>query len=251
MQVGKKSSNQMSSWQALTASTLFVSFFVIWFLWGALDWPSLSVLLKSKDAASWVQAVGSLILVGVTVFIFYIGEEGRKRDKKEDKAKDIDEARIYILSNSNLFSSIEFFLELDDIYQYSGKRVGSPNNIYYYPALNYFLIYKDAVQELNWMYEEFLQMQVPMGVPKLCVVHVYEQYKIIKQINGIFRDDRSFMHELLAIKKRGVRIFDDFELNFISEMDKEFGYSIMYLKKFINDLRLANHKMKQDIFSGD
>lgn len=233
---------------AFLGASVLVAFFVIWFFWKALGWPSVVDLLSENNAAAWVQAVGSLVLVGVTVFLFYAGEKQRKTEKDAERKKDIDKAKMYLLQNGNVFGELEIFVMTNSIRNYDDSRRGEGSNLYHYPALDYYYVEYESIRRICVTYEIFMQMQVPMGVPDLCVSYIYEQQKIIRQISSLVNEERRCIVDLLALKAMRKRSFKTDELLLVAEMDLEFSYTIPLLKNLINELKSSYERMKSEIF---
>jgi hypothetical protein len=249
MQSEKNIFNLSKSDCSFIGASIFVSFFVLWFLWKVLELPSIFALLAMDDAAAWVQAIGSLILVGVTVFLFFAGESRRNIEKDAERKIDIDKAKLFLLQNGNVFGEIEVFSKLNQIHYYDDSRRGEGSNLFYYPALDYFYVEYESIKKLCWEFEVFMQMQVPIGVPELCVPYVFEQQKIIRQISNFVREDRKAINDLLRLKASRKRSFENYELLWVAEIDYEFSCSIPMLKKLINELKLSYEKMEHEIFS--
>lgn len=68
--------------QSLIASVLFVGFFVVWFLWSVLKWPSLIELLDKPNAAAWVQALGSIGVLAYSWHVFYRSRQNEIKDRR-------------------------------------------------------------------------------------------------------------------------------------------------------------------------
>lgn len=95
--------------QSFIASALFVGFFVIWFLWAELKWPSLNVLLKNNNAAAWVQAFGSISAILITAFIARYDSRKRVEKDKDVHAKEMRRI-FYFLNKTGLSESLYFLL---------------------------------------------------------------------------------------------------------------------------------------------
>lgn len=233
---------------AFLGASVLVAFIVIWFFWKALGWPSVIDLLSMKDAAAWVQAVGSLVLVGVTVFLFYAGEKQRKIEKDAERKKDIDKAKMYLLQNGDVFGELEIFVKFNSIHNYDDSRRGEGSNLYHYPSLQYYYDEYESIRRICVAYEIFMQMQVPLGVPDLCVSYIFEQQKIIRKISKLVNDERRFVSDFLALKATRIVKFELKHLLLVSEMDLEFSYAIPLLKNLINELKSSYERMMSEIF---
>lgn len=217
--------------QSMVAAAAFVGVFVIWFLWVALDIPPPFTLLAHRDAATWVQAIGSLVMVGISVFIFYAGESRREAERHEEKRLDLDEARFFFLRNGNSFTSIYAYAFTNYMIYYNPNHRGKGQTLFYYPAVNLFSKIYPEIEKLYREFNEFMQMQVPMGVPRTCIAHIDKHQRIVNQLYTIIESNRLHIERIKTICNRPGKIIDYYELESLSEMDNVLEYYIPHLKK--------------------
>lgn len=87
---GKKiKSWPMTREQSSIAAAVFVSFFVLWFLWAAVGSLVICWIEDHPGMASWVQAIGSIAAFSIAVTVYIDSIKKRKRDDLLNENKHI------------------------------------------------------------------------------------------------------------------------------------------------------------------
>lgn len=239
----KISASYMTPHQSMIAAAVFVGVFVLWFFWAALDIPSPFALLAHRDAAPWVQAIGSLIMVGIAVFTFYAGESRREVERQEEKKLDLDEAKFFLLRNGKSFTGIYSYAFTNQMIYYDPNHRGKGNTLFYYPAVNLFSKIYPQIENLYGEFNEFMQMQVPMGVPRACIEHIDKHQRLVSQLFSIINSNRLHIERIKEICERPGKIIQYHEIEIFEEMDRDLEIYIPHLKRLNLELVDAQNSL--------
>lgn len=204
---------------------------------------------NSANIASWVQAIGALIMVGISVSIFVIGENRRNEEKKEERDLLIDEAKFYLLRHGSAFLGIYTYAFSSQLIFYRPENRGRGNTLFHFPAVSLFIHMIPQIQQLHAEFQEFMQMQVPMGVPKLCVGHIHQHYSIVTLINNILDSNKLNVEKIRTLEKSRNTAYEQPELSILEEMEDHLSLYVPHLIKLNNELKIAHEKMLKEIFN--
>lgn len=141
----------MTPEQSFIASALFVGFFVIWLLWSLLKWPSLIDLLKSNDAANWVQAFGAIAAILVSAYIARSDTRAREKEKIAEHEKEMRRIAFYI-NRSELLPSISRLLQINDFLPKAEKTI--KRGEIKYKNIFFWVMTNNAVAKINSVVQE-------------------------------------------------------------------------------------------------
>lgn len=202
---------------------------------------------NSANIASWVQAIGALIMVGISVSIFVIGESRRNKEKDEEMKLLVDEAKFFLLRHASAFIGVYTYAFGNQLEFYKPERRGSGQNLASFPAVTLFMQVTPQIERLHADFQEFMQMQVPMGVPKLCISHIHKHCTIVSQINNILDVNRLNLQKIIELKQSYFCDLDDNSLMIATELEENFSMYIPYLVKYNNELKNAHETMLKEI----
>lgn len=114
----------MTREQSFIASTMFVGFFVVWFLWAAVGQSVLCWIESHPGTASWVQAIGGLLAI-----IFagrFVGKQIRHAEFQQRRFQlESDEASVWAC----LYAANDAYQALQDLSKkLSGERKRPPSS---------------------------------------------------------------------------------------------------------------------------
>ena len=229
--------------QSMVAAALFIGFFATWFFWNALEFPTLIELLRHKDAAAWVQAIGALIMVGLTVALFYLGEYRRNEERLEEKKLEMDEAKFYFLLNGASFTTIYTYPLPNQFTFYDPNKIGERGTILHYPAVFLFMQVYPQLEKLHAEFQEFMIMQVPLGVPRLCVSHIEGHRRVVSQIYNVVTANKFYIDKIEEYKDiRGLSI-DGYDQIIFEEMEVVLKYYIPHLQRLTSELKEVHESL--------
>lgn len=202
---------------------------------------------NSANIASWVQAIGALIMVGISVSIFVIGESRRNKEKEEEMKLLVDEAKFFLIRHGSAFTGVYTYAFGNQLAFYKPDRSGEGKSLASFPAVTLFMQVIPQIERLHADFQEFMQMQVPMGVPKLCISHIHKHCTLVSQINSILDANRHNVQKIIELQKSYFCNLDDYELIMVKELEEQLGMYIPYLVKYNNELKNAHETMLKEI----
>lgn len=189
----KNRSWPMTREQSFIAAAVFVSFFVLWFLWAAVGDKFICWIGGKSNLSGWVQAIGSLMIVGVTVFLW--SKDRLLMQRKELQEIEIENVkfRTYVASNYYLISSADAVVNNYRLWHRvmeTRKARGLDN---FFP--NIYLVKKISVKikEMESVFSAFLfpyevQMIPACHLDKLIMLHgIAMEISVITAL--VFQDD--------------------------------------------------------------
>lgn len=130
--------------QSFVAAAVFVSFFVLWFLWAAAGDRFICWIGGKDNLSGWVQAIGSIAAILVTAYIARKDSVERDREKNIELQKELKKIKFYLGERKFLNSFLN--------YEYRYKRVekdyfGNNEHIKKYKNIYVFILTKKYINQ--------------------------------------------------------------------------------------------------------
>lgn len=109
----------MTSTQAAICASIFIGFFVLWFLWAAVGDKLICWIGGKNNLSGWVQAFGSILAIVAAIFIS--NNESRANKKQKEKEK---------LDRISAYSYV--FKKVQDFFKFAEDSLNSYGNASFY-----------------------------------------------------------------------------------------------------------------------
>jgi len=234
--------------QSFFAAAVFVIVLFLIFLFTAVGEDLLCWIEDHSGLASWVQAFGALALIGITVWLHFLGDRRNKIDSENRKQGERDSAKLFILRNSAAFNSIDMVLLSHALNNYSEKNRGKGSTLFFFPTVEMFINLKRHVDQMTLDFHELMTLQVYQGVPEILAVHIYKLNITTGRISNTFCKSDRLIERLDYFINSNKKKFDVFECFELEDLEINLKFLVPHLMNIVKELKSNMDDMKRDIF---
>ena len=198
---------------------------------------------NSSNIASWLQAIGGLIMVGITVALYYLGEKRRDEERSEEKQLEVDEAKFYFLNHAGLFMSVPTYGITNQINYFKNVGSGRRGNISNYPAVFLFNQIYPQIERLQSELQEFMCMQVPLGIPRMCITHVDKHKRIINEIFSLAALSKFHLDKLEGLSDIRKPFTDEYMVFHLEQAEDHLKHYVPRLQLLTKEFEEVNESL--------